>query len=216
MHFVSAHQRTDLVFLPDTKNVGAHHAQLADTDTTRAEKDQRAKSPGESRVHLDLGDGGLAHGGVPDAKPGYALLAEGAVENAIRAELLPQPDGTAKHASKGHVLPEHDLKNKKRQRNDKNAATPPRRTAKSARFCLLMLYYRLLYRQRGACASITFQAEVLTESVPRLKGTFSLSRKRSRFLHEHELKRKRRQNEKPPQPPRTTERDRVWGGFNRI
>ena len=127
MHFVSAHQRTDLVFLPDTKNVGAHHAQLADTDTTRAEKDQRAKSPGESRVHLDLSDGGLAHGGVPDAKPGYALLAEGAVENAIRAELLPQPDGTAKHASKGHVLPEHDLKNKKRQRNDKNAATPYRK-----------------------------------------------------------------------------------------
>lgn len=74
-------------------------------------------------LYLYLGYCGLVHRGVPDPKARDALLTEGAVEHPIRSELFSEANGAAKHASEGYVLPEHDLKNKKKHNKTKRRPT---------------------------------------------------------------------------------------------
>lgn len=60
-------------------------------------------------MYLNLGDGSFAHRGVSDCKPRDALLAEGAVEHAVRPELLLEAARAAEHAPEGHIFSKHNL-----------------------------------------------------------------------------------------------------------
>mmetsp|Transcript_41282 Transcript_41282/g.129312 ORF Transcript_41282/g.129312 Transcript_41282/m.129312 type:complete len:224 (-) Transcript_41282:71-742(-) len=66
---------------------------------------------------LHLSYGRTSHGRIADGEASDALLAERRVEDALRPELLAQPDAAAKDPTEGHVLAEDDCGLIREERN---------------------------------------------------------------------------------------------------